>query len=236
LHGLRRPTREAPFNSGPASPCATARGSSKRDLRGCDLAEERRPGTFLQRVGRKSDAELGRDGHKYLTPEQVERLIKAARQNRHGQRDGLMVSLAWHHGLRASELVGLRWSDIDWQRADIAVMRLKNGKSTRQPLDGGDLRALRAIYRDRQSDEFVFMSERGPFTRDGFAKLLRAAAKRAGIKNAHPHALRHACGHALAMKGRETRLIQDYLGHRNITHTSLYTDGVSRRFKGIWRD
>jgi type 1 fimbriae regulatory protein FimB len=73
---------------------------------------------------------------------------------------------------------------------------------------------------------------RGP-TIPGFAKLLRAAAKRAGIGNAHPHALRHACGHAPAIKGRETRLIQDYLGHRNITHTSLYTDGVSRRFKGI---
>jgi len=70
-----------------------------------------RPNPILQRVGRKSDAELGREGHKYLTSEQVEALIRAARQNRHGQRDGLMISLAWHHGLRASELVGLRWSD-----------------------------------------------------------------------------------------------------------------------------
>jgi site-specific recombinase XerD len=47
-------------------------------------------------------------------------------------------------------------------------------------------------------------------------------------------ALRHACGHALAMKGRDTRLIQDWLGHRNIQHTSHYTDGISSRFKGIW--
>jgi type 1 fimbriae regulatory protein FimB len=92
------------------------------------------------------------------------------------------------------------------------------------------------LYRDRPSDEFVFVSERGPFpfTRDGFAKLLKAAAKKAGIANAHPHALRHSCGYALAMKGRDTRLIQDYLGHRNIQHTSLYTDGVAARFKGIW--
>jgi integrase len=127
-----------------------------------------------------------------------------------------------------------RWSAIDWKRADIGVNRLKNGKDTRQPLDGGDLRALRALYRERQSDEYVFMSERGPFTRDGFAKLLKAAAAKAGIKNVHPHALRHACGHALAMKGRDTRLIQDWLGHRNIQHTSHYTDGVSKRFKGIW--
>ena len=116
----------------------------------------------------------------------------------------------------------------------MAVSRLKNGKPTRQPLDGNDLRALRALHRDRQSDEWVFMSERGPFTRNGFAKLLAAAADRAGIENVHPHALRHACGHALAMKGRDTKLIQDYLGHRNIQHTSLYTDGVSTKFKGIW--
>jgi type 1 fimbriae regulatory protein FimB/type 1 fimbriae regulatory protein FimE len=81
----------------------------------------------MQRVGRKSDAELGRDGHKYLTPEQVEALIRAARQNRHGLRDALMISLAWHHGLRVSELIGLRWSDIDWRRADVAITRLKNG-------------------------------------------------------------------------------------------------------------
>jgi type 1 fimbriae regulatory protein FimB/type 1 fimbriae regulatory protein FimE len=147
-----------------------------------------------------------------------------------------MISLARHHGLRVSELVALRWNAIDWKRADIAITRLKNGKGNRQPLDGADLRALRALYRERSSDEWVFMSERGPFTRDGFAKLLKAAADRAGIKNVHPHALRHACGHALAMKGRDTRLIQDYLGHRNIQHTVGYTEGISTRFKGIWED
>jgi type 1 fimbriae regulatory protein FimB/type 1 fimbriae regulatory protein FimE len=187
-----------------------------------------------QRVGRKTDAAYGRDGHRYLTPEQVTALIKAARANRHGLRNALMISLAYHHGLRASELIDLRWNAIDWRRGDIAVNRLKNGKDTRQPLDGNDLRALRALHRERQSDAFVFMSERGPFTRDGFAKLLAAAADKAGLKNVHPHALRHACGHALAMKGRDTRLIQDWLGHRNIVHTSHYTDGISTRFKGIW--
>jgi type 1 fimbriae regulatory protein FimE len=139
------------------------------------------PAIEKQRVGRKSDKAYGRDGHKYLSPEQVEALAKAAKDHRHGLRDALMISLAWHHGLRASELVDLRWSAIDWKRADIAVNRLKNGKDTRQPLDGADLRALRALYRDRRSDEYVFMSERGPMTRDGFAKLLKAAAERAGI-------------------------------------------------------
>jgi type 1 fimbriae regulatory protein FimB/type 1 fimbriae regulatory protein FimE len=98
------------------------------------------PAIELQRVGRRSDKDYGRDGHKYLTPDQVEALIKAARTNRHGARDALMISLTWHHGFRVSELVDLRWSAIDWKRADIAVNHLKNGKDTRQPLDGADLR------------------------------------------------------------------------------------------------
>jgi site-specific recombinase XerD len=59
-------------------------------------------------------------------------------------------------------------------------------------------------------------------TRDGFDKLLKTAADRAGIKNAHPHALWHAFGYALAaIKERDTRPIQDYLGHRNVQHGAL---------------
>jgi type 1 fimbriae regulatory protein FimB/type 1 fimbriae regulatory protein FimE len=193
------------------------------------------PTVEKQRVGgRKSDAAYGCDGQKYLTPDQVSLLIKTARQNRYGLRDALMISLTYHHGLRVSELIGMRWNAVDWKRGDIAVNRLKGSKSNRQPLDGNDLRALRALHRDRASDEWVFMGERGPMTRDAFSKLLRAVANRAGIKNAHPHALRHACGHALAMKGRDMRLVQEYLGHTNVRNTARYMDGVSTRFKGIW--
>ena len=145
-----------------------------------------------------------------------------------------MISLTYHHGLRVSELIGMRWNAVDWKRGDIAVNRLKGSKSNRQPLDRNDLRALRALYRDRTSDEWIFMGERGPMTRDGFSKLLRAVAARAGIKNAHPHALRHACGHALAMKSHDMRLVQEYLGHTNVRNTARYMDGVSTRFRGIW--
>jgi integrase len=188
-----------------------------------------------QRVGgRKSDAAYGRDGQKYLTPDQVALLVKTARQNTYGLRDALMISLTYHHALRVSELVGMRWNAVDWKRADIAVNRLKGSKSNRQPLNGNDLRALRALYRDRTSDEWMFMGERGPLTRDGFSKLLRAVAGRASIKNVHPHALRHACGHALAMKGRDMRLVQEYLGHTNVRNMARYMDGVSARFRGIW--
>jgi type 1 fimbriae regulatory protein FimB len=52
---------------------------------------------------------------------------------------------------------------------------------------------------------------------------------------AHPHMLRHACGFALADQGADTRLIQDYLGHRNIQHTVRYTTTNPARFEKLWR-
>src|SRR5258708_17637070 len=193
------------------------------------------PATEMHRVGRKSDAEYGRDGHKYLRPEQVAALIKAAKAGRYGQRDALMISLAYHHGLRVTELVELRWNAIDFKRADIAINRLKGSKSNRQPLQGDDLRALRALHREGASEEYIFVSERGgPMTRDAFNKLLKVAAKRVGVDNAYPHALRHACGHALPVNARDMRLVQEYMGHSNVQNTARYMDGVSGRVRGIW--
>jgi type 1 fimbriae regulatory protein FimB len=59
--------------------------------------------------------------------------------------------------------------------------------------------------------------------------------RRAGLPlKVHPHMLRHSCGFALANKGRDTRLIQDYLGHRNIRHTQLYTQTAAVRFERLW--
>ncbi len=66
--------------------------------------------------------------------------------------------------------------------------------------------------------------ERGqPFTRQAVSYLVGLAARRAGLAGVHPHTLRHSCGHYLANKGHDIRLIQDYLGHRDSQHTVHYT-------------
>ncbi len=83
------------------------------------------------------------------------------------------------------------------------------------------------------------LTERGaPFTVDGFAKMLTRAAKVAGLASlrVHPHMLRHACGYKLANDGRDTRSLQAYLGHRNIQHTTRYTEMAPGRFKDFWTD
>lgn len=73
-------------------------------------------------------------------------------------------------------------------------------------------------------------------TRQAINYLVGETARRAKIAfSVHPHMLRHSCGFYLANKGLDTRLIQDYLGHRNIAHTTRYTRTASSRFEGLWR-
>jgi len=72
-------------------------------------------------------------------------------------------------------------------------------------------------------------------TRQAFNYICAEVGRRAKLPvKVHPHMLRHTCGFALANKGRDTRLIQDYLGHRNITHTQIYTRTAAVRFERLW--
>ena len=186
---------------------------------------------------RRPNAELRTREH--LTETEVEKLIKAAGKNRWGHRDATMILVAYRHGLRVSELVDLRWDQIDFAHARLHVRRVKQGTPATHPIIGDEMRALRQLQREQEpKSPFVFTSERGsPFTTAGFARLVERAgeAARLGFK-AHPHMLRHACGFALANKGHDTRALQAYLGHRNIQHTVRYTELSPTRFKDFWRE
>ena len=174
----------------------------------------------------------------HLTDREVEKLIEAAGENRHGQRDALMVLLAYRHGLRASEVVDLRWEQVDFKTASLHVQRVKNGTPSTHPLTGRELRELRRHQRESAKSPFVFVSERGaPLSAPGFSRMIEraAAVAKLGIK-AHAHMLRHACGYKLANDGVDTRSLQAYLGHRNIQNTTRYTALAPDRFKGFWRD
>jgi type 1 fimbriae regulatory protein FimB/type 1 fimbriae regulatory protein FimE len=185
---------------------------------------------------RRPNAELRT--REYLTEREVERLMKVASDNRYGHRDATMILVTYRHGLRVSELVDLRWDQIDFGTATLHVRRVKKGSPATHPILGDELRALRRLQREQEpKSPFVFTSERGsPFTTAGFARMLERAGAAAGFEfKAHPHMLRHACGFALANKGHDTRSLQAYLGHRNIQHTVRYTELSPDRFKDFWR-
>ena len=174
----------------------------------------------------------------YLTAAEVDRLLTAANGNRWGHRDATMVLTAYRHGLRVSELVDLRWDQVEFATATLHVRRVKQGTPSTHPILGDELRALRRLQREQEpKSPFLFTSERGaPFSTAGFARMVERAGREANLAfKAHPHMLRHACGYALANKGHDTRALQAYLGHRNIQHTVRYTELSPTRSKDFWR-
>ena len=173
----------------------------------------------------------------YLTAAQVAALLDAAKAGRHGVRDHLLVLMTFRHGLRVSEAVGLRRDEIDLDRSRMWVRRLKGGLSVEHPVEGNELRAIKRHLSARSGAlPWLFVSERRqPLTRQAVNYLIAAAARRAGLGPVRPHMLRHSCGFALANKGYDLRLIQDYLGHRDPRHTVHYTRTAGVRFEGLWR-
>jgi integrase len=186
---------------------------------------------------RRRNAEVR--SREYLTDAEVNRLIASAGDNRNGHRDATMVLVAYRHGLRAAEVVVLRWDAIDFNHGRLHVNRAKNGSSSVHPLSGRELRALRRLQREQEpKSPFVFTSERGsPFSTAGWRKMVaRLGAAASFDVPVHPHMLRHACGYKLANDGVDTRSLQAYLGHKNIQHTVRYTELAPTRFKDFWRD
>ena len=175
----------------------------------------------------------------FLTKVEVDKLVATGKKRgRYGQRDATAIQICYRHGLRVSELCALTWERIDFQSADLVVKRAKGGKTTTHPLTGVELRALRQLRRDWPDGRHIFVNERGvPMTTAGFARMLERVGAEAGFAwKVHPHMLRHACGYKLANDARDTRTIQDYLGHRSIQSTVRYTELASVRFVGLWQD
>lgn len=175
----------------------------------------------------------------HLTPQEVDKLIRAAsRVGRYGHRDATLILLAYRHGLRVSELVALRWDQIDLEQGLLHIARLKHGVPSTHPLRGPELRALRRLRREQGTSPYVVTTERGSaMTDSSVRKIVARAGQDSGLGfPVHPHMLRHACGFKLANEGHDTRAIQHYLGHRNIQHTVRYTELAADRFKRFWSD
>jgi integrase len=128
----------------------------------------------------------------FLTEAEIADFLKAARKGRHSVRNYAMLLLAFRHGLRVSELINVRMPDIDLDIGRLFVRRLKGSLSTSQPLEGDEIRALRAWLRERIkapccNSPLVFLSERGPMTRQAFNYICEEVGKRASCRSRSIH-------------------------------------------------
>ncbi|WP_072091798.1 tyrosine-type DNA invertase [Trabulsiella odontotermitis] len=179
---------------------------------------------------------------KYLTRQEIQHMETATSTRRYAIRDRCLVRLCFIHGFRVSELRRVLLSDIDIEGRSIYIRRLKCGLSTIHPLAEAEIQILLAWLGERRcwrnaDSPYLFISQKGDLLSRGYIHgLFRALGEEAelGIP-VHPHMLRHACGYALADLGVDTRLIQDYLGHRNINHTVIYTATNHKRFCSVWK-
>jgi type 1 fimbriae regulatory protein FimB/type 1 fimbriae regulatory protein FimE len=160
----------------------------------------------------------------------------AASTGRYPHRDATMIMLGFIHGFRCKELVGLRWEQVNLDERTLHVVRCKRGSPSMHELNPEEIKALRKLAKDQGNGrrEHVFTTEReGPLTTSAFSKILARAGEKAGVPfRVGTHMLRHGCGYYFANKGKDTRSLQGYLGHRNISQTVLYTDLAADRFKG----
>ena len=162
------------------------------------------------------------DDRKHLTAREVEKLLAATKGSRNETRDRCLLLLMFRHGLRVSEACGLKLSQVDTESRVLHIARLKAGLSTSHLLRSDELRAIKTWLAIRakmkpDTDAFFISERRRPLSRKTAWLMIRDYGEKADLSvEAHPHMLRHACGFALADQGADTRLIQDYLGHRNI--------------------
>ena len=167
----------------------------------------------------------------FLTPEEMLALLKAARE--HSIRAWALILLAYRHGMRASEVCGLRLADVDLNSESIVVRRLKGSLQTTQPLFPhrgqpllDECAALRAWLKVRPADgsDFLFTSQKGGrLDRTQFFRIFQAVAEAAGLsaEKRHPHCLKHSLASHLVAGNVNLALIKQALGHRSISSTMV---------------
>src|SRR2546428_1210957 len=167
----------------------------------------------------------------FLTQDEVRRLFAVIT----GKRDCALFPLAYHHGLRASEVSLLQCDDVHEKQGRIYIPRVKGSIAKTYPMQPEDLRLVRAYLRTRQDDSpYLFISTRGiPLERRSYWDSMQKYGKGPDIPKAKRrfHALRHAIAVHLLDAGADVAFVQDRLGHANIQNTIIYM-----RYTTVTRD
>jgi len=225
---------------GGAKPRSTAR----------QLSSFRRFFRYIMREGMRDDdptsdiemPRIGRSLPKTLTEDEVELLLSAPNTDEPlGHRDRAMLELLYATGLRVSELINLKQSQVNFNQGVLRIV----GKGDRErliPLGDESQRWLKdfidgprmEILLERQTD-YLFPTRRGDrMTRQAFWHIIKRYAQKAGVqKKMSPHSLRHAFATHLLNRGADLRVVQLLLGHSDLSTTQIYTHVAKERLKDL---
>ena len=178
----------------------------------------------------------------YYSNKDLSNLLQVAlKDKRNGIRDFAMLHLAYGTGVRVSELVQMKMEHLDLNRGFIFV-RGKGSKERYVPVGEQTIYAVTdyiQVVRERLVEDtktpFVFLTQqKKPFTRQGFWKLLKRHAQKAGLHSFHPHELRHSFATHLLEGGADLRAVQTMLGHSDLATTQIYTQVDKSRISQIY--
>lgn len=178
----------------------------------------------------------------YLNPDEVEKLLSSTDpETLEGRRNNAMLELCYAAGLRASELVSLDMYRVDLEIGCVTVM----GKGSKERVVPIGIPASKAIMEylenvrprllgTRRCEALFVTRRRKAMTRQGFWKIVKKTAKRAGIvKEIYPHTLRHSFATHLVQNSADLRSVQIMLGHADISTTEIYTHVAQQRLKQL---
>ena len=175
----------------------------------------------------------------YLSLEEVEKLLNIKLIKPHDYRNKAMLEVLYATGIRISELVNLKLFQIDFLDSEIRIMG-KGKKERITPLNDMAIKYLKLYINDYRSfllkekkSEYVFINNLGNnISRQGFYKILKKLAKEGGVtKNISPHILRHSFATHMLNNGADLRIIQEILGHENLSTTEIYAKVHNKKIK-----
>jgi type 1 fimbriae regulatory protein FimB len=167
----------------------------------------------------------------YLSPDELLKVLRVARKD--SLRNWCMILVSYRHGLRASEVCGLRRGDVDLKASSIDVQRLKGSLRTQQPLYPhkgqpllDEVKALKAYLAERDSgSDALFVSNKGAhLDRSAWNRIFKSIAEQAGLpaEKCHCHVLKHSLANHLVASNVNLAMIKQSLGHASISSTIEY--------------
>jgi site-specific recombinase XerD len=155
-----------------------------------------------------------------LSVEEIQKMFNVCENKKHK----LMLALLYSCSLRVSELINLKWKDVDRSRMVIYILNAKGGKDRQVALNESLIKLMEDYYREYKTQSFIFSGQFGEKYSDrSVGQVIKQLAKKAGInKRVYTHLIRHCSASHLLDVGTDIHMIQRILGHSSVKTTSIY--------------